>query len=306
MDNTHFRVQLFTVANHSFGIAMPANGSLWQDLFPAYHSFENSSARQLLFTLTVADEIDPMGDIRLIVKDTNPKPEEVKLDMYHTVNGRLFEMRFPFTDRVNCRLHISNDFHTAQVSLSGSEYEQLHGLNSALMLCYLLATARLDTVLMHASTVVNDGKAYLFLGRSGTGKSTHSRLWLQAIPGTKLLNDDHPIIRIDEAGEVIAYGSPWSGKTPCYHNESAPIGGIVRIKQAPANSIRLLSPIEAYASLFTSSSGMIWEKELADAKDRTLQKIVSRIAIRTLNCLPDEAAARLCAEAVRKGEQCNG
>ena len=284
---------------------MPKGDHLWRDIASAYSPFEFPSTEYPLFEVRVVDCITPKN-VSLILQDSNLKEEEAKLDVWRTAQGYLFGMRTPFTDKQNCLLQISDDFSTAQVTLSGNEFERLYGLNSALMLAFILATARLDTVLMHASAVLNVGKAYLFLGRSGTGKSTHSRLWLRAIAGTNLLNDDHPILRVDAQGNVIVYGSPWSGKTPCYQNTSAPVGGIVRIKRAPKNRIHRLSPIESYASLLTSSSGMTWQKELADSKDSTLQKIISAVACWTLECLPDEAAALLCAAAVRKEEPCNG
>lgn len=297
------KTKFYTVAGHTFRITMAESENVWQGMAPAYSPFEILPARQVLFVLTVGNFISPK-EADLILRDSNLREEEAKLDVYRTACGYLFEMRTPFTNKLNSRLQISDDFHTAEVNLSGHDMQRLYGLNSALMLCYMPSTTSLDTLLMHASAVVNEGKAYLFLGRSGTGKSTHSRLWLQDISRTKHLNDDHPVIRIDPQGNAIAYGSPWSGKTSCYHNESAPIGAIVRIKQAPANSIRILSPIESYASLFTSSTGIAWEKTLADGKDRTLQKIISRVSCLRLECLPDKAAARLCASVVRKEKQC--
>jgi hypothetical protein len=163
--------------------------------------------------------------------------------------------------------------------------------------CFLLSTAGRNTLLTHASSVIYDGKAYLFLGKSGTGKSTHSRMWQTALDGVVLMNDDHPVLRAED-GIVTAYGSPWSGKTPCYKNISAPLGGIIRIVRAPHNKAVRLAPIQAYASLMTSCSGMTWDRELADGKDRTLQAVVSRTPCWVMECLPDEDAAKVCMSAV--------
>ena len=108
-----------------------------------------------------------------------------------------------------------------------------------------IAALERRAVAVHSSVISLDGRAVLFLGESGTGKSTHTRLWREHIPGARLLNDDSPIIRIapERAAEaasipaadtipalqgVFACGSPWSGKTPCYRNVSNPIAGIVR------------------------------------------------------------------------------
>lgn len=97
-----------------------------------------------------------------------------------------------------------------------------------------------EAIAIHSSTIECEGRAVLFLGESGTGKSTHTRLWQEHIPGARLLNDDSPIIRMYQ-GQATAFGSPWSGKTPCYRNISRPIAGIVRLSQAPANEITRLS-----------------------------------------------------------------
>ena len=107
-----------------------------------------------------------------------------------------------------------------------------------------IAALERRAVAVHSSVISLDGRAVLFLGESGTGKSTHTRLWREHIPGARLLNDDSPIIRIAPEGAaeaasapaadtipalqgVLACGSPWSGKTPCYRNVSHPIAGIV-------------------------------------------------------------------------------
>ena len=95
----------------------------------------------------------------------------------------------------------------------------------------------------------------MFLGPSGTGKSTHARLWLQYIDGTELVNDDNPVVRIYQDGAATVFGSPWSGKTPCYRNVRYPLGGIVMLSQAPYNKIHRLGGLQAYIALVPSISG---------------------------------------------------
>lgn len=172
-------------------------------------------------------------------------------------------------------------------------------LNNALMLLYALFTATGNTLLIHASVAVADGKGYVFLGKSGTGKSTHTRLWLNNIPGAWLLNDDNPVVKIENDGTVMVYGSPWSGKTPCYRNEKAPLGAVVRLSQAPHNSIRRLSGIQAYAALAPSASSMKWDRVMADGLHNTLSGIIQSVGVFHLECLPDADAAFLCHDAVK-------
>ena len=137
------------------------------------------------------------------------------------------------------------------------------------------------------------GNRFVFLGESGTGKSTHTRLWRENIAGSKLLNDDSPIVRYEEGG-VWVYGSPWSGKTPCYKAERYPLAGCVRLSQAPYNKIRRLNTLQAYAALHPSAPpAFAYEEELYCGVCSLLEKMVSSIPVYHLECLPDAEAVKL-------------
>lgn len=156
-----------------------------------------------------------------------------------------------------------------------------------------LAALSHNAVAFHSSVIRYRDRGVLFLGESGTGKSTHTRLWREHIPGATLLNDDSPIIRI-VAGKAIVYGSPWSGKTPCYHNESCPIAAIVRLSQAPHNRIRRLRPIEAIGALLPSAPPAFAQDErLSDDICKLLSQVITQVPVYHLECLPDADAARL-------------
>jgi hypothetical protein len=170
-------------------------------------------------------------------------------------------------------------------------------IDNALMVLFALSTADKATALFHASMVSHDGKGYMFLGKSGTGKSTHARLWLQNIEGSELVNDDNPVVRIyseNGAATAVVYGSPWSGKTPCYRNVSYPLGGIVLLSQAPYNKIHRICGLKAYASLVSSISGKRWDSRIADGLHHTENELASTVPIWYLECLPDKEAAALC------------
>ena len=183
--------------------------------------------------------------------------------------------------------------------LKRSQSSAVFAVNNSLMLMFAFRSAPYKTLEMHASVIMNGGKGYLFLGRSGTGKSTHSSLWLKYIEGSELMNDDNPVIRVCEDGVTRVFGSPWSGKTPCYRNVSAPIGAIVRIRQAKFNAIKRHNTLEAYASVYSSCSGFKADRGMADGQHKTLEHIALHVPCYTLDCLPDEEAARVCAAAVR-------
>ena len=160
------------------------------------------------------------------------------------------------------------------------------------MIAFAFSGIQKNLLLIHASVTMKDGKGYLFLGKSGTGKSTHSQLWLKHIPGTELLNDDNPAVRLIN-DEVIVYGTPWSGKTPCYKNKQVPIGAFVKLEQYPENIIRREPPLKAFATLLTSTSSMLWDKPLYEKICNTVSAIAMRAPLFHLRCKPDEEAARL-------------
>ena len=229
---------------------------------------------------------------------SNPEPGFIMLSVYKDDEGHHFEFTQPSSSSINGRLSVSLDFSTARLSLSGTDVEQWLTFTTGINFCFMLAGAAYQTILAHASCVMYNGKGYIFLGRSGTGKSTHSRMWLKALEGVELMNDDHPVLRVGNDGQVTVYGSPWSGKTQCYRNVQAPLGGIVRISRAPYNKASRLSPVHAYGSLLTSCSGMSWEKDLADGRDRAIQGIISTVPSWIMECLPDEDAALVCSRSV--------
>lgn len=195
---------------------------------------------------------------------------------------------------ITIQIVADEEFKSAKMVCRKDDAKLLHfAVDNALMIMFAITTATLGTLEIHSSVTVCDGKAYAFLGKSGTGKSTHSRLWREHISGCELLNDDNPIIRVLD-DEVRIYGSPWSGKTPCYKNESYPLGAIVRLEQAPENRIKRMNIVEAYASMFSSCSAFRKVPETADGIHSTLSRLVQMTPVFHLECLPDAEAAELC------------
>lgn len=166
-------------------------------------------------------------------------------------------------------------------------------LRFALWIGYGLMTLPHRTVAIHSSCIVYDGLAVLFLGESGTGKSTHTRLWREHIEGAMLLNDDSPVIRLEE-GRVYVYGSPWSGKTPCYRTERYELKACVRLSQAPYNRISKLSLLQAYGAIHPSCPPeFAYDESLYDPMSQTIGDILQRVPCYHMACLPDGDAARM-------------
>ena len=168
----------------------------------------------------------------------------------------------------------------------------------ALWVAYGLMTLQRETLAVHSSCIVYQGKAVLFLGESGTGKSTHTRLWREHIESAVLLNDDSPMIRVED-GKVWAYGSAWSGKTPCYKNERYELKACVRLSQAPYNKIQKLSVLQAYGAIHPSCAPeFAYDDTLYDEVSRTIGEILSVVPCYHLACLPDREAALLSCRTV--------
>ena len=282
----------YKVAEHVFSLDMGTKGDLVCDL-RQYEGFVTDPTEDVVFSMQIVDmpfSTEGFND------EMHQEEEGQEIIAGHLPTGEPY-FEFLLKGKRSAVLISSQDYRQARLSLE--EYPQF-GVNNALMVMYALATANKRTALFHSSVVSYQGKGYMFLGQSGTGKSTHSSLWLKHIEGTELVNDDNPVVRVLENNEVRVYGSPWSGKTPCYRNVSYPIGAIVKLSQAPYNKIEPLKGIKAYAAVVPSISGKRWDKQLAEGLHETENLIAQHARVWHLDCLPDEAAAQLCCKTVER------
>lgn len=198
-----------------------------------------------------------------------------------------------------CLLQADSSFQSCRCALNGDAGMRQFGLNNALMLVFAFAGSFRHTVLVHASLVRLNGYGYAFIAKSGTGKSTQVSNWLKYIPGCDLMNDDNPIIRII-GGEAFIYGSPWSGKTPCYRNVKARLGAITRISRDERNWIEQEKAVSAFASVLPSCSTMKWDSSVFNAVCDTVTEVVKTTGIYNLHCLPDRESAIVCHESIAK------
>ena len=200
----------------------------------------------------------------------------------------------------------------------------------------IAAVAR-QAVAIHSSVISLNGGAVLFLGESGTGKSTHTRLWREHIPGAELLNDDSPIVRIVQTADAdpicgavqnpanapaaaaetpdasaattgapkpqaMVFGAPWSGKTPCYRNVCQPIRAIVRLSQAPHNRIRRLRAIEEFSDLGSGFNIAMQDLDIRGAGNllgAEQSGFIADIGFETYQKIMNEAIAELRAEGLQ-------
>lgn len=272
--------KIFVVADHCFSIsgenAMPAVNSL-----PGFATFETNSGLPS-FHFVESQEVPQLEKVQYSFRH-----EGVRITFGSHSGGYLLQM-IP-DDGEPLFMYTTHDCNV--VSLKGNFTTRLY--NYALWVGYGLMTLSQKTVAIHSSCAVKDGKAVLFLGESGTGKSTHTGLWRKHIEGTDLLNDDSPIIRVSE-NEIWVYGSPWSGKTACHKQERHPLAACVRLSQSKENRISRLPILQSYAALHPSCPPTFaYDSKLYDRIGNIIESIITSKPVYHLGCLPDKEAAML-------------
>ncbi len=152
-----------------------------------------------------------------------------------------------------------------------------------------------DSMFIHASALMVDGRAYLFAAKSGTGKSTHRHLWCELLGDrATVINDDKPFLH--RKGDMFyVCGSPWRGKHNIGQNICAPLAGICFLSQAEKNRIYSLSPSDALMAAFSQC----YKPEGREAVEHTLElldKLLLTVPLYHLECNQDISAAKVCFE----------
>ncbi len=153
-------------------------------------------------------------------------------------------------------------------------------------------TPAYDAVLFHGSVLSLDGDGYLFTAPSGTGKSTHARLWRERFGDrVRMVNDDKPLLRIKDDA-VIAYGTPWNGKHHLGENCSARLRGICRLSRGAENRIESVSWEEVYPLLLQQTYRPHTSEMLAKTL-RLVGRIGSAVPLYHLHCNMEPEAAEI-------------
>lgn len=155
-----------------------------------------------------------------------------------------------------------------------------------------------DIILLHSAAITVDGKAYLFTAPSGTGKSTHIRLWRKRFgKAVGIINGDKPLISVTPT-EIRAWGTPWDGKEHWSANRSAPVAGICQIGRAAENTIYPASAEEALRVLFTQTYRPQTEMGMRKTV-QLLAEISRRVPFWNLKCNMTAEAAEVSYAAMR-------
>lgn len=282
---------LYEIAGHCMLIDTP-DKEITAALIPSFRPFrvekngKDDENRELLFRFS--------GNSEVSIPDRAPddlmEADYMSFDVYHTAGSITVCLK---NKAVEHRFHISADRKTVTTDLTLTQpYESLF-LAYFLRTAFGMASANHQTIKLHASVIEKDGKALVFMGKSGTGKSTHSRLWQEFVPGCTLLNDDEPIVRVMDDGSIRVYGAPWSGSTPCYRNEFAEVAAFVRLYQSPENKLTKLKGINAFASVFQSAAILRSDKENRELVISIVNDMLEQVPVYRLDNRPDREAVSL-------------
>ncbi len=154
-----------------------------------------------------------------------------------------------------------------------------------------------DAFLLHSSAVVYNNQAFLFSAPSGTGKSTHTQLWLKQFKGAYILNDDKPAIKYED-GAFYVYGTPFSGKTDLNVNARVPLQSICMLQRGEKNHIEKMPIEEALFNILNQTCRPVAEERMDKLLD-VLDVLTKAVPIYTLSCNMESEAAMVSYEGMK-------
>lgn len=153
-------------------------------------------------------------------------------------------------------------------------------------------------IVLHASCVEKDGAAYLFSAKSGTGKSTHTHLWLNEIPGTRIVNDDKPLI-ILRGEKFYACGTPFSGKTDENINDCVPVRAVIFLHRSIENAVKRIKPSQA-VPLFIAQTVNPGEEKYAEKMLSNTGSVLTGIPVFSLGCNKNSGTGKFVYEEIER------
>ena len=155
-----------------------------------------------------------------------------------------------------------------------------------------------DTLLFHGSVIAVDGEGYLFTAKSGTGKSTHTRLWREYFgERAVMVNDDKPLLHITDSG-VTAYGTPWDGKHRLSTNTAVPLKGICILTRDTTNHIEQAEPHDTYPMIVQQTNRSLSADEMKQTLS-LIDRMLNIVPVYRLGCNMDIEAAKVAYEGMQ-------
>jgi hypothetical protein len=278
----------YNIAGHSLLIET-TDLAKTKSLIPSFDPFfveKEDGNKDILFRF--------IGNKEIIIPELDP------VDILN-INGISFKVFLEEGIQTLCMKNQDKEYHfqiSADKSTVKTDITLLKESESFFLLYFLrtaygITSAYQKTLKIHASVIEKDGKALVFLGKSGTGKSTHSKLWQKYVHSCSLLNDDEPIIRIMNDGSIKVFGAPWSGSTPCYKNIFAKVSAFVHLYQSSENRLTKLNGVESFASLLQSTAIMRSDSNNRSMVISVINDILNKISVYRLDNRPDREAVAL-------------
>jgi kynurenine formamidase len=212
-------------------------------------------------------------------------------DYYYLMSADDFVTHIQFNrDYSHFTIHLSKD--DGEQDERAQEFS-IECVNSALRRIFIMSVAQKGGICLHASTIRWNGGAICFSAGSGTGKTTHTNLWREVIPGVEVLNGDKGYVLFKE-GTAYFYSAPWCGTSGECMNTAAPVKAVVFLEQAKENAIERMGVPEAFMRLTARCFLPSWDKSLYLNAIDAAESLAGAIDCYHLRCLPDREAARVC------------
>ena len=277
------------------------------------HTTEYFKIGTLCFSLTGADALFDTyfkdfscpaspADQTITIITGRPSDLPFGIPLIHTAELTIFDVtdayRFVFAPCWGIHeMRVKKDG-SAAVLYCTDDYTKDHteDLFHALRFAFLIAAQQRQLFVLHSVSILYQGKAWLFSGSSGTGKSTHASLWQEQFH-TPVLNGDLNLLGMKD-GIPLIYGLPWCGTSETYTTAAYPLGGIVFLKQAPCNIVESLSADEQALFLMQRLISPTWTEDLLLKDLRFAETLAPLIKIFRLNCTKDNEAAIVMKSAI--------
>ncbi len=153
-------------------------------------------------------------------------------------------------------------------------------------------------VVLHGVLIEYNGKGVIISAPSGTGKTTHARMWRDT-QRALIINGDRALCRKVD-GKWTGFGMPWCGTSGEYINRSIQINAIVVLEQAKENSVEKLDTLQAFNHMIPNITAPTWEKNLLNKAMDYLEDIVNEVPVYKLNCTPDIEAVEVLKKEIDK------
>lgn len=171
-----------------------------------------------------------------------------------------------------------------------------YDLFHALRLLYLYLAQIKGMAAIHSASILYQDKVWLFSGRSGMGKSTHTNLW-KTLYHTPVINGDLNLLAF-ENGTPVVHGIPWCGTSGLYDRKTYPLGGIILLKQAPEDWVEELTPDRKQLLVCQRLISPAWSPELFEKNMDIAEKITGQVLVCKLNCTKEYSAAETIKERI--------